>query len=246
MGTTTLAFHGQDYPADRRELIILDDAGELQNDSCDGWQIISIPRQFRSLPEKFNAIAGRRKATSSSSGRTTTSTCHTTSARTCQRWKGGSGQSHRLCSAVTPDVWSRKTPPVASTPHRTVVIPAAAFSLRLGVRMCLSRKDAMVIRHRTTRTLPLAYGLKIRPSRQLARAIRTASPANAQFFQEPKTLTKQDHDSSKLSNDRWMAPSFCPPRCFSSLCCALQPQTGRHDVAMVREPMAYARKQTKP
>ena len=176
MGTTTLAFHGQDYPADRRELIILDDAGELQNDSCDGWQIISIPRQFRSLPEKFNAIAGRRKATSSSSGRTTTSTCHTTSARTCQRWKGGSGQSHRLCSAVTPDVWSRKTPPVASTPHRTVVIPAAAFSLRLGVRMCLSRKDAKVIRHRTARTVPLlcehtAWGLDERgmapaPARQ--------------------------------------------------------------------------------
>ena len=61
MGTTTLAFHGQDYPEDRRELIILDDAGELQNDSCGGWQIISIPRRFRSLPEKFNAIAGLAK-----------------------------------------------------------------------------------------------------------------------------------------------------------------------------------------
>ena len=78
------------------------------------------------------------------------------------------------------------------------------------MRMCLSRKDAKVIRHRTTRTLPLAYGLKIRPSRQLARAIRTASPANAQFFQEPKTLAKQDHDSSKLSNDGWVAPYFVP------------------------------------
>ncbi|MFM7166560.1 MAG: glycosyltransferase, partial [Planctomycetaceae bacterium] len=61
MGTTTLAFHSQDYPEDRRELIILDDAGELQNDACGGWQIISIPRRFRSLPEKFNAIAGLAK-----------------------------------------------------------------------------------------------------------------------------------------------------------------------------------------
>jgi hypothetical protein len=45
-------------PAGRRELILIDDAGVLQNDSCGGWQIISIPRRFRSLPEKFNVIAG--------------------------------------------------------------------------------------------------------------------------------------------------------------------------------------------
>jgi len=51
-------FLAQDYPANRRELIVLDDAGELQNQTCDGWQIISIPRRFRSLPEKFNALAG--------------------------------------------------------------------------------------------------------------------------------------------------------------------------------------------
>jgi glycosyltransferase involved in cell wall biosynthesis len=51
-------FLAQDYPADRRELIILDDAGELQNQTGEGWQIISIPRRFRSLPEKFNALAG--------------------------------------------------------------------------------------------------------------------------------------------------------------------------------------------
>ena len=51
-------FLAQDYPADRRELIILDDAGELEHQIGDGWQIISIPRRFRSLPEKFNALAG--------------------------------------------------------------------------------------------------------------------------------------------------------------------------------------------
>ncbi|MBL8808538.1 MAG: glycosyltransferase family 2 protein [Planctomycetaceae bacterium] len=51
-------FLAQDYPADRRELIVLDDAGELLNQTGEGWQIISIPRRFRSLPEKFNALAG--------------------------------------------------------------------------------------------------------------------------------------------------------------------------------------------
>ena len=51
-------FLAQDYPADRRELIVLDDAGELQNQTGEGWQIISIGRRFRSLPEKFNALAG--------------------------------------------------------------------------------------------------------------------------------------------------------------------------------------------
>ena len=48
----------QDYPVDRRELIVMDDAGELENQTGDGWQIISIPRRFRSLPEKFNVLAG--------------------------------------------------------------------------------------------------------------------------------------------------------------------------------------------
>ncbi|MBL8818717.1 MAG: glycosyltransferase family 2 protein [Planctomyces sp.] len=51
-------FLAQDYPTDRRELIVLDDAGELQSQNSEGWQIISIPRRFRSLPEKFNALAG--------------------------------------------------------------------------------------------------------------------------------------------------------------------------------------------
>jgi len=51
-------FLAQDYQTDRRELIVLDDAGELQNQAGDGWQIVSIQRRFRSLPEKFNALAG--------------------------------------------------------------------------------------------------------------------------------------------------------------------------------------------
>ena len=51
-------FKAQDYPADRRELIVLDDAGELVNQTGDGWQIISIPQRFRLLPEKFKALDG--------------------------------------------------------------------------------------------------------------------------------------------------------------------------------------------
>ncbi|MFN6314612.1 MAG: glycosyltransferase, partial [Planctomyces sp.] len=58
MANTISCFITQDYPADRRELIILDDAGELNNETGDGWQIISISRRFRSLPEKVNALAG--------------------------------------------------------------------------------------------------------------------------------------------------------------------------------------------
>ena len=37
MANTILCFITQDYPADRRELIILDDAGELKNEISDGW-----------------------------------------------------------------------------------------------------------------------------------------------------------------------------------------------------------------
>ena len=51
-------FLAQDYPADRRELIVLDDAGELQNQTGDGWQVSSIQRRFRSLPEKFDDLIG--------------------------------------------------------------------------------------------------------------------------------------------------------------------------------------------
>ena len=48
----------QDYPADRRELIILDDAGQYVPTTGSGWELISLSRRFRSLPEKYNALAG--------------------------------------------------------------------------------------------------------------------------------------------------------------------------------------------
>ena len=38
--------------------MILDDAGQIAPQTGDGWEVISVTRRFRSLPEKFNALAG--------------------------------------------------------------------------------------------------------------------------------------------------------------------------------------------
>lgn len=51
-------FEAQDYPADRRELIVLDDSGQIDPQTGPSWEVVTIDRRFRSLPEKFNAIAG--------------------------------------------------------------------------------------------------------------------------------------------------------------------------------------------
>jgi len=51
-------FRRQDYPADRRELVILDDAGQYGDQAGDGWRIISVDRRFRTLGEKRNAVVG--------------------------------------------------------------------------------------------------------------------------------------------------------------------------------------------
>lgn len=48
----------QDYPNDRRELLILDDGDQFPSQYGVGWELISLRRRFRSLPEKFNALAG--------------------------------------------------------------------------------------------------------------------------------------------------------------------------------------------
>ncbi len=45
----------QTYPAELRELIILDDGGQYGNIRGEGWQIVSFPRRFASLGEKRNA-----------------------------------------------------------------------------------------------------------------------------------------------------------------------------------------------
>lgn len=57
LGQLIESFLRQDYPARHRELVILDDAGQYRNMEGPGWQLISIPRRFRTLGEKRNACA---------------------------------------------------------------------------------------------------------------------------------------------------------------------------------------------
>jgi len=46
----------QDYPADRRRLLILDDAGQIPAQQGDGWQLFSRKRRFASLPAKYTDL----------------------------------------------------------------------------------------------------------------------------------------------------------------------------------------------
>jgi hypothetical protein len=57
LGQLIESFRRQDYPLPLRELIILDDAGQYDNQEGEGWRVISIPRRFRTLGEKRNACA---------------------------------------------------------------------------------------------------------------------------------------------------------------------------------------------
>ena len=57
LGQLIECFNRQDYPLELRELVILDDAGQYENQSGDGWRLVSIPSRFRSLGEKRNACA---------------------------------------------------------------------------------------------------------------------------------------------------------------------------------------------
>ena len=57
LGQLVESFLRQDYPAELRELLILDDAGQYENQSGNGWRLVSIPLRFRSLGEKRNACA---------------------------------------------------------------------------------------------------------------------------------------------------------------------------------------------
>lgn len=50
-------FVRQDYPAENRGLIVLDDAGQYGNQRGDGWRVVSLPMRFRTLGEKRNASA---------------------------------------------------------------------------------------------------------------------------------------------------------------------------------------------
>lgn len=51
-------FNRLDYPLSLRELIILDDADQYpQGMEGEGWQVISVPRRFRTLSQKRNTLA---------------------------------------------------------------------------------------------------------------------------------------------------------------------------------------------
>lgn len=49
-------FLTQDYPEASRKLLILDDAGQIESQDHGGWQVISTPERFPSLPAKYNAM----------------------------------------------------------------------------------------------------------------------------------------------------------------------------------------------
>jgi hypothetical protein len=57
LGQLIESFLRQTYPRDLRELVILDDDGQLGHRSGDGWRIISVPQRFHTLGEKRNACA---------------------------------------------------------------------------------------------------------------------------------------------------------------------------------------------
>jgi len=57
LGHMIRCFELQDYPIDKRELVILDDAGQYDNQRGEGWRLVSTSRRFRTLGEKRNAAA---------------------------------------------------------------------------------------------------------------------------------------------------------------------------------------------
>ncbi|GIW85740.1 MAG: hypothetical protein KatS3mg108_0064 [Isosphaeraceae bacterium] len=57
LGQLVESFLRQDYPRYLRELVILDDAGQYENQAGEGWRLISLPARFRTLGEKRNACA---------------------------------------------------------------------------------------------------------------------------------------------------------------------------------------------
>lgn len=55
LGYLVRCFQLQDYPAEMREMIILDDAGQYDNQRGDRWRLISTIRRFATLGQKRNA-----------------------------------------------------------------------------------------------------------------------------------------------------------------------------------------------
>jgi len=57
LGHLIHCFLEQDYPRELRSLVILDDAGQFENQAGDGWKLFSIPGRFATLGQKRNAAA---------------------------------------------------------------------------------------------------------------------------------------------------------------------------------------------
>lgn len=57
LGCLIRCFQRQDYPADRRAMVILDDAGQYDNREGDGWRLVSTATRYPTLGEKRNAAA---------------------------------------------------------------------------------------------------------------------------------------------------------------------------------------------
>jgi hypothetical protein len=55
LGHLVHCFLEQDYPGEKRELLVLDDAGQYDNQQGDGWRLISMDKRFATLGEKRNA-----------------------------------------------------------------------------------------------------------------------------------------------------------------------------------------------
>jgi glycosyltransferase involved in cell wall biosynthesis len=51
------SFQRQTYPLEKRELIVLDDAGQYDEQTGPGWWLLSVGKRFRTLGEKRNVTA---------------------------------------------------------------------------------------------------------------------------------------------------------------------------------------------
>ncbi len=49
-------FRAQDYPRNRCELIIIDDAGQFTGQAAENWRLVSSAHRYPTLPRKFNAL----------------------------------------------------------------------------------------------------------------------------------------------------------------------------------------------
>ena len=56
LANTIAMFQLQDYPAEHRQLLILEDSGVMESQSGEGWQVISEPDRYPSLSAKYQRL----------------------------------------------------------------------------------------------------------------------------------------------------------------------------------------------